>query len=269
MSECRAWVFTLGNEVVQGRVINTNAAYLGRRLMLLGFDVRGNISLVDDIELISEFIKYVLDRHAPKVIITSGGLGPTYDDRTLEAVARATGVPLRLNEEALKMVREKYAERNMELTEDRVKMAYLPEGAEPIPNPVGTAPGCWLTVGATIIVSLPGVPRELEAMWEGWVEPRLRNINPGIYLSERKFRVVGVPESAAAPLLKAVLKKYGNVYVKTHPKGHEIRAPMLDVYILASGRSRDAVERLAKSVEDELKKGFTELGGRLLTEERE
>ena len=269
MSGRGAWMYTLGNEVVQGRVINTNAAYLGRRLMLLGFDVRGNISLVDDVELISEFIKYVLNHHKPRVIVTSGGLGPTYDDRTLEAVAKAAGVGLKLNEEALRMIKEKYAERSMELTEDRVKMAYLPEGAEPIPNPVGTAPGSWLVVGETVIISLPGVPRELEAMWEGWVEPRLREMNPGVHLSERRFRVVGVPESAAAPLLKKVLKKYGNVYVKTHPKGHEIRAPVLDVYILASGSSEEEVERLTKLVEDELKKGFMELGGKLSSEEGE
>ncbi len=260
MRDRRAWVFTLGTEVVQGRVINTNAAYLGRRLTLLGFNVLGNISLIDDVELISEFIRKVLATK-PLIIVTSGGLGPTYDDRTLEAVASACGLRLELNNAALEMVKKKYAERLLPMTEDRKKMAYLPAGAEPIPNPVGTAPGSWLKVDETIIVSLPGVPKELEAMWEGWVEPRLRSIIPEVKLYELTFRVKGVPESAIAPILKKVVKKYANVYIKTHPKGHEIKAPIVDVYILTSSTKKAEAEEMARKVADELKRELKDLGG--------
>jgi len=257
-----AWLFTLGNEVVQGRVVNTNASYLGRRLTLLGFDVLGNISLVDDVSLVTEFLKYVIDKK-PALIVTTGGLGPTYDDRTLEAVAKAVGLKLVLNEEALKMVREKYSEKGLELTEDRVKMAYLPEGGIPVPNSVGTAPGCWLEFKGTIIISLPGVPRELEAMWEGWVEPRLRNLLPGIRIEERTFRVVGVPESSAAPVVKSILKKYSNVYIKTHPKGHEIRAPVLDVYVMAASENPEEAKRTVNEVVEKLMNELKKLGGRI------
>jgi len=90
VGEYAAWIFTIGNEVVHGRVINTNSAFLGRKLVLLGYDVLGNISLIDDVDLISKFLKYVLPDS--KVIITTGGLGPTYDDRTSEALANALGV---------------------------------------------------------------------------------------------------------------------------------------------------------------------------------
>ncbi len=257
-----AWLFTLGNEVVQGRVVNTNASYLGRRLTLLGFDVRGNISLVDDVSLVTEFLKYVMSRK-PTLIVTTGGLGPTYDDRTLEAVANATGLNLVLNEEALMMVREKYSERGLELTEDRVKMAYLPEGGIPIPNNVGTAPGCWLEVSGTIIVSLPGVPRELEAMWENWVEPRLRKLFPEIHIVERMFRVIGIPESSVAPIVKKILKAYGNVYIKTHPKGHEIRAPVLDVYVMSASENLEEAKRTVDEAVERLISELKGLGGRI------
>ncbi|RLG78196.1 MAG: competence damage-inducible protein A [Thermoprotei archaeon] len=259
----KAWLFTLGNEVVQGRVVNTNATYLGRRLFLLGFDVQGNISLIDEVNLVAKYLKIVLS-DKPSIIVTSGGLGPTYDDRTLEAVAKASERSLRLDEEALRMIEEKYAVRNMPMTEERVKMAYLPEGAVPIPNPVGTAPGSWLKVGETVIVSLPGVPRELEAMWEGWVEPRIReSFNLKVRLAERIFRVVGVPESSAAKIVKDVLKRYSNVYIKTHPKGHEVLGPVLDVYVLASGGSSEEAGKVADEVVAELVKALTSLGGRI------
>ncbi|RLG85221.1 MAG: competence damage-inducible protein A, partial [Thermoprotei archaeon] len=207
-----AWIFTLGNEVVEGRVVNTNAAYLGRRLTLLGYNVVGNISLIDDVEIISNYLRHVALNHRPSIIVTTGGLGPTYDDRTLEAVAKAFNRKLILNEEALRMVIEKYSERNMPITEERKKMAYLPEGSIPIPNPVGTAPGSWLEVKELnlIVISLPGVPRELEAMWEGWVEERLRIIGPKVHIVEASFTVVGVPESSAAKVLKNIVKKYKN-----------------------------------------------------------
>ncbi|MEM2852096.1 MAG: molybdopterin-binding protein, partial [Ignisphaera sp.] len=84
MSSYDAWILTLGTEVVQGRVINTNASYLGRRLTLLGFRVVGNVSLIDDVNIIAKYITIILDEK-PSVIVTTGGLGPTYDDRTLEA----------------------------------------------------------------------------------------------------------------------------------------------------------------------------------------
>jgi len=259
----RVWVFTLGNEVVEGRVVNTNAAFLGRRLSLLGFNVVANVSLRDEVDLISKLLRYAL-LNSPRIIVTTGGLGPTYDDRTLEAVASATGRSLVLNNEALRMVEEKYSRAGLPITEDRIKMAKLPSGALPIPNPVGTAPGVWLEHGETIIISLPGVPKELEAMWESWVEPRLRTIAPNKFVVEYSFRVAGVPESSAAPVLKDIMKNYSGIYVKTHPKGHEVRGPLLEVYVMAFGETKDVVGGVLKEVVSKLKMKFEELGGEII-----
>lgn len=255
-----AWVFTLGTEVVSGRVVNTNAAYLGRRLTLLGFDVLGVVSLVDDVRLISAFISHVLASE-PNLLITTGGLGPTYDDVTLEALARALGVELRLNEEALKSIKEKYDVLKLPLTSERVKMAYMPEGCEVIPNEVGTAPGCIMRHGKTLIVSLPGVPRELESMWESYVEPRLKELGVRRVIAERSFRVSGVPESSAAKVVKEVLRKYENVYIKTHPKGHEITAPVLEVYVQVFSKDLSEAGKKADEVLEELKKSLESIGG--------
>ncbi|MEM2021449.1 MAG: nicotinamide mononucleotide deamidase-related protein [Zestosphaera sp.] len=256
----KSWVFTLGTEVVCGRVVNTNAAYLGRRLTLLGFEVLGVVSLIDDVGLIASALSIVLHT-GPDLIVTTGGLGPTYDDLTLEAVARAVGRRLAVNELALEMIKKRYEELKLPLTPERVKMAYLPEGGMVIPNSVGTAPGCMIKSGETLLVSLPGVPRELECMWESFVEPRLRELGARRVIAERSFTVTNVPESSAAVIVKDVLRRYSNVYIKTHPKGHEVRAPVLEVYVQVSSDEVAEAERVADEVLKLLKDGLEGVGG--------
>lgn len=259
MSGYRAWVFTIGNEVVHGRVLNTNASYLGRKLVLLGYNLLGSISLVDDVELVARFLRYVLPE--ADTIITTGGLGPTYDDRTAEAIAKALDLDLVVNSDALEMVRSKYARLNLPLTNERLKMAVLPRGSRAIPNPVGTAPGIHVEVDGKLVIALPGVPREMEAMFEGYVEPLLRARGPGVVLVEREFEVLSLPESTAAEALNVILKRYPTAYVKTQPRGTELGKPILSVYVCASGKSRDHVERLVDELVDELVKSFKERGG--------
>ncbi|PUA32248.1 MAG: competence damage-inducible protein A [Zestosphaera tikiterensis] len=255
-----AWVFTLGNEVVHGRVLNTNAAYIGRRLTLLGFNVLGNISLIDDVNLISEVLRYVLSLK-PRLIVTTGGLGPTYDDRTLEAIAKALDRKLVLNQAALAMIKSKYDSIGLPLTNERVKMALMPEDGVPIHNPIGTAPGCFITVGETLIFSLPGVPQEMEAMWESYVEPKLKSLGVSKALVETTFTVVGIPESTAAKAVVEVLKDYPSAYVKTHPKGYELGKPVLDVYILVSDADESKAAEVLDNIVAELKQKLRELGG--------
>lgn len=251
MNNYTAWIFTLGTELTQGRVVNTNASFIGRRLSLLGFNVLGIITLIDDVNLVSKYIALILSEK-PKVIVTTGGLGPTYDDRTLEAISKAVNRNLVLNQEALEMVKKKYEARGLQLTPERIKMAYLPEGGVPIPNPIGTAPGCWLEIGESVIVSLPGVPKEMESMWVSWVEPRLKLYGPGLYVAERLMVVEGVPESTMAPVIKAVLKQYPQTYIKSHPDISSSGEPVLRIYVSFSHRdegiAREVVENVLKSI---------------------
>lgn len=262
MEKPRAWLFTLGTEVVSGLVVNTNAAFLGRRLTLLGFTVSGVISLPDDVDTISAFLDYVLKKYEPELVVTTGGLGPTYDDITLEAVAKALGRPLVLNEEAYAMIREKYLSRGYELTPERLKMAYLPEGAKAIPNPVGTAPGALLRVGRTLVVCLPGVPREMEEMWVNYVEPSIRELSSA-RVSEGSLTLVGVPEASLAPVLKNHVSMYPRVYVKSNPRGFELNAPVLEIYIAASAPTQEEASEILRRVCEELVQRATNMGGRV------
>ncbi len=262
----KVWLLTIGNEILIGRIINTNAAWLARKLTFLGFNVERIIVTPDSLEDISGEIRRALDKGDVRVVITTGGLGPTYDDMTLAAVAKSAGVSLKLNEEAYEMVKEKYAQGNLEMTKDREKMAYLPEGARPLRNPVGTAPGSWFEVGNTVIISLPGVPAEMEAIFESEVMPRLQSIAPKLAVVECGFRVIGVPESSLAPYLEDAERKNPGCYVKSHPKGNEVRGPILEVKVLASGHSRDEALEKARSALEAVKVGAQKLGGEISEE---
>lgn len=254
-----AWIISVGNELLIGRIINTNASYLARRLTFLGFKVTRIITVPDEVSDISEEIKRGLERAS--LIITTGGLGPTYDDLTLEGIAQAIGVSLELNEEAYRQVREFYERKGLPLTRERLKMAMLPRGAVPLRNTVGAAPGVFLEVNGRIIVALPGVPKEMEAIFEDEVVPRIKVLAPEMAMAECSIVVKGVPESSLAPVLSELARRNPRAYIKSHPKGHEVEMPILDIRVLASmPNSKDALEYALKIIE-EIKQLAEELGG--------
>ncbi len=259
MENPTAWIISVGNELLIGRIVNTNASWLAERLTFMGSRVERIITVPDDVDEIAEEVGRGIAR--ARVVITTGGLGPTYDDVTLEGVARAAGRRLVLNEKALEMVREFYSRAGMELTEERVKMARLPEGAEPVPNPVGAAPGSLLEAGGSIIVSLPGVPQEMKTMFEEHVQPVLARIAPPLAYVDCGVTIVGVPESGLAPAIKRALRGAEGAYVKSHPKGHETRGPVLEIRVLASGSSREEAEEKARRVLEHIIDEARSLGG--------
>lgn len=256
-----AWIVTVGNEILIGRIVNTNASWLARRLTLIGFRVHRIVTVPDSVDEIAEEVGRGVAR--ARVVITTGGLGPTYDDITLEGVARALGRRLVLNKEALRMVEEFYSARGLPLTEERKKMAMLPEGARPIPNPVGAAPGSLVRLGGVIVASLPGVPREMEEMFTRYLEPVLREVAPPTSIVECGVRIEGVPESSLAPYIKRASRLSDRVYLKSHPKGHETMGPVLEVRALASAETREKAEEEARKVLEEVVEAARSLGGRV------
>lgn len=261
-----AWIVTVGNEILIGRIVNTNAAWLARRLTFLGFNVERIVVAPDEPGEVAEEIRRALSRPSVRLVVTTGGLGPTYDDRTLEAVALAAGVRLALNQRAYEMVRAKYEQSGLPMTKEREKMAMLPEGAEPLANPVGMAPGSWLVVGGKAIASLPGVPAEMEAMFEQEVVPRIRPMAPQLAVVDCGLVVVGVPESSLAPYVERAERSAPGVYVKSHPKGHETRGPVLEIRVLASAPTRDEAVSRAGAALAVVRDGAEKLGG-AVTEE--
>jgi len=251
----RAVILSVGYELLQGRVVNTNATYISRKLFLLGYEVKGIISVGDNYDDIGNALDFAINTLGARIIITTGGLGPTYDDITADAIARYFKKKLILNKEAYEMIRSKYESAGMEMTESRIKMALLPEGAKPIPNSVGTAPGIHLKLNNIELFALPGVPKEMEAMFKQYVEPILR-ARTGVHISEGYLEVMGIPESGIAPLIKAIAKKYP-IYIKSHPQLHEIKSPLVKIYIMSANKVKEKAKSLCleacRDLENELR----------------
>ncbi len=258
MAEWWAEVITIGNEVVSGRTVNTNASTIARRLTSLGFTVRRITAVRDELDEIASAFRESFSRRA-KVVISSGGLGPTYDDKTAEGLAIATGLPLELNGRALQMIAEKYNKIGVPLTEERKKMAYMPRGADPIPNEVGIAPGIYLVFNDVEILATPGVPREMEDVLERFVRSYMRT-RPDVKYLEESFVVAGVMESAFAPYVKEAVKRF-DLYVKTHPKGLEVSNPLLEVQVAGSSRDEEELKRRITECFEFLRRKALELGG--------
>lgn len=236
MEDLTVELVTIGNELLTGRVVNTNASWIADKITRLGGIVKRITTVSDEVEECSNAIREAIGRN-PKLIITTGGLGPTFDDRTLESISIALGIPLKLNQEALRMIEEKYGGN---VTPPRLKMAKLPEGGKPLYNPVGTAPGCLIEVGATIIIALPGVPSEMKAMFELHVEPIVSRLSSTAF-AFKIVKVSGIEESSLAPLIDEVMKKFKSVYVKSRPKRNG--EPYIEVEVSCRAPIKEEAEK--------------------------
>jgi nicotinamide-nucleotide amidase len=236
----RVEIIAIGKEILRGQTLDTNSSWLARRVTALGGVVGRIVVPDDDVGTIVQEIKNSFD-NATEIIITTGGLGPTFDDKTLAGIAEATGNPLALHPEALAFVARRYqafyAEGSVEspdITPSREKMAHVPQGAELLDNPVGAAPAVFLRTSHGVIFALPGVPKEMQAIFEGEVLPRLREIlGSGVYLEEGVKSGVG-DESVLGELIDRVMKRIPGVYLKSKPTRFE-RGVDLGVVITAAG----------------------------------
>ncbi|MFQ5594748.1 MAG: CinA family nicotinamide mononucleotide deamidase-related protein [Anaerolineae bacterium] len=179
----QAEIITIGTEILLGQIVDTNAAHLAQKLAEIGLNVYRKTTVGDNDLRIAEAVRSALRRS--DVVITSGGLGPTVDDKTREAVAAATNRKLMLNPGLLNHIEEFFSKRGREAGENNRRQAYLPRNAIPIHNPVGTAPGFIVKHQNSYVISLPGVPRELYHLTEESVLPFLR----------QEFSLQGVIES--------------------------------------------------------------------------
>jgi nicotinamide-nucleotide amidase len=214
-------VVSIGNELLIGQTLDTNSNWIARQFNKNGWSLERVTLLRDSLTAISYGVEEAIKRR-PALLITIGGLGPTHDDMTLKGLARALHTPLVVNSQALTMIQTRY--RRMvappSLTSYRTKMAMLPKGGSPLPNPVGTAPGVLVRTGHTTIVSLPGVPEEMKAIFKTSILPILRKSGKPAP-TEAYVRLVGIIESALAPVLKDAQRKFPGLYFKSHPKGRE------------------------------------------------
>jgi len=243
---CIVEIISVGNELLIGKIANTNAQWMARRITSLSGNVRRIVDIGDNLQEISTAVRDALARE-PTLLLITGGLGPTFDDMTLEGLAQALNVPLKLDPEAEKMVRARYHKyeaetgRKIELTPERLKMATLPGGGHALRNPVGTAPGVILEQGPTTIIVLPGVPKELEAIFEESVEPIVKKDVGDVHFYARSLESTGVIESELAPLIEKTMRENPRVYIKSHPRAPEPR-PLIELHFSTTSESTSIAE---------------------------
>jgi nicotinamide-nucleotide amidase len=201
----RAELLMIGSELTSGEKLDTNGQWLCTRLAGLGIPVRFTTVLGDDLDDNIAAFKTAAGRS--DLVVSSGGLGPTQDDLTRDALARAAVVGLVQDDEALAMIETLFARRNREMPDRNRIQALIPEGSEIIPNPTGTAPGIWMRLDRAMVACLPGVPRELKGMFDLELVPRLRSSGlAGRVVIGRTINLFGLGESeveAKAPDLTA------------------------------------------------------------------
>lgn len=201
----------VGSELLLGLVTDTNGSDLGRRMAALGCPLHRNTVVGDTGHRLEEALEEAVERSA--VVVVAGGLGPTEDDRTRFAVARVAGVELELRADLLKDVEGVFRRFGREMPASNRVQAHLPRGAEPIRNPVGTAPGFALEIRGTYLIALPGVPREFRHLLDRWVVPKLRARLAAGTVLVRILRLSGLGESRVGEALADLMGPAGNPYL--------------------------------------------------------
>jgi len=259
-------VVTVGNEILDGVILDTNTKWLIERLKPLGFMVKEIITVRDDVPEIAKAINRAVEDGC-WLIITSGGLGPTHDDMTLKGVAEAFHLPMVINDEALTIVTREYAAlhehgiiKSGEITAARRKMAVFPEGAIPLDNRVGSAPGVLLKHGGVEVVSLPGVPHEMMWIFDNQFVSHLNTHISEVYYEE----VLNLPlrdESTLSPLIDEAMNRVPGVWIKSlvRPYGEVgirfwVSARGEDKAILMT-KVKKAVETLMNLAKEQLPRG--------------
>jgi nicotinamide-nucleotide amidase len=252
-------IICVGNELLIGKILNTNAQWLSKRATAVGIAVKRVTVVADEVEEIASAVREALQRK-PRFIVTTGGLGPTFDDKTLAGIAKALNRKLEVNAKALQMVKEKYeaharerGTEKVELTQPRIKMATIPEKTDPVHNPVGTAPAVQADLNGAILIALPGVPSEMEAIFEEAIVPLLKQASGGNAFYEKSIYADNIMESALAPLIDKVMQDNPRVYIKSHPKGKEDK-PHMEIHFSIKGKE-------AEKPEEKLRKAVVQLSG--------
>lgn len=257
--ELRIEVICTGDEVLTGKIVNTNFSYISQKLEDYGLSVRWETTVGDDRE--SLLLAFRLAGERADAVIVNGGLGPTVDDLSQEIAARAAGVDLVLNEGWLARMEEYFRRRSRVMPPNNRKQAMLPQGAEVLDNPVGTACGFAVDIGRARFYFTPGVPRELRRMLEEQIVPRLlarSGMQTAIFL--KRFHSYGIGESHADALLAGVEAIVPDGSVKLGFRAHY---PQLETKLTVRGRDMEDIQRKLAPVENEVRK---RLGNFILAE---
>ena len=251
-----AAVLSIGTELTRGELVNTNAAWLGEELTKLGFEVVEHATVDDQLERIVTLIRRFAETN--RVVVVTGGLGPTSDDLTTAAAASATGVELRRDARVVEGIRQKFKAFGRVMPESNAKQGDFPEGAQVLPNPVGTAPGFALSLGEARFFFVPGVPREMKHIFHESIlraiaalaEPRTHQVH---------IRTFGMTESGVAQALHGLEKKHEGLTL-----GYRAHFPEIEVKVHVRADSAAEAERRSEAIAEDVRTllGDAVFGGR-------
>ncbi len=247
-AELKAELVTIGDEILLGKVINTNTAYIGDRLARIGVRLERQVTVLDDKEVLRDVLEESLQRC--DVVITTGGLGPTKDDPTKTVLTELFHTRLVKDESIVKDLRARYGDALSALV---LTQAEVPESAFVIPNSVGTAPGFIFHEGEKFLVALPGPPNELKPMFESVVIPELQAARKGGLFVEKMFRTIAIRESDIEEKIRESLEEipglsYGLI---AHPY-------QVDIRLFCTAPTREEAERILEQGERVVEAAFGE-----------
>lgn len=232
----RAYILSIGSELIGGHLTDTNATYLAQELAAEGVELLHVIQVGDDLERLTRTLANAATE--ADLIICTGGIGPTDDDMTREAIAALAGESPTVDEDVVEGIRQFFALRGLDMPARNAKQAWMIPSAEALPNPVGTAPGWLARIGTTAIVAMPGVPREMFRMWQEQALPRLKEQFGGAVFRSLNFRTLGVGESAVSELLGEMTQST-SPYIGTYAKDDGVH-----VRITASAPTAEEAEAI-------------------------
>ncbi|HEY6756407.1 MAG TPA: molybdopterin-binding protein [Nitrososphaera sp.] len=258
-------ILCIGTELLSGITLNTNAYWLCGEITNVGGVVRRVTVVRDDLSEISSATRESLARK-PGILITTGGLGATYDDMTLEGMAAALGKKVIIDYRAIEMLKKSYARHKLhqEMTESRLKMATIPERSTPIQNPVGSAPAIMEQAGGITIFCLPGVPSEMKAIFGEQILPMIKKQVGKFAAEELNYNTRGITEAMIAPLLKQIVKSHPKnmIYLKTHPRGYyRKKTPQIKIQLISRGDDEKEVKKRLAMISKVIEKEIVKLGG--------
>ncbi len=239
-------IIAMGTELTTGASIDTNSAWLSSRLVELGVSTRRHVTIADDLPAIVREVRE--SAQSARIVVMTGGLGPTADDMTREALAMAADEALVFDEESFKAIAVFYASLGRQMPETNRRQAMRPASAEVLANEWGTAPGVRIRIGAADMFSLPGVPREMKAMFAAYVAPAVAAMAGRGHVSVRVLRTFGTGESNLAEQISDLMEVGRNPAV-----GTTASEGVISVRVVANGDSEDAARRLAQNDIDEVR----------------
>ncbi|PKN51615.1 MAG: competence/damage-inducible protein A [Deltaproteobacteria bacterium HGW-Deltaproteobacteria-13] len=240
-------ILTIGNELMNGRISDTNASFIAREANLQGWSVEAIMSVGDDFALIKNRLDYLLSM--TDAVICSGGLGPTSDDITTAAIAEAFGLPLHTDESVLNFIKDIFTKFNFKWVENNAKQAMFPKGAEILPNARGTAPGFSLSLNGKFIFVIPGVPAEAKLMVTNGVIPALRRHFPQKeqYIVKQTIRTFGLSEAAVDEQVKDIDFDSLGVNIGFYPV-----FPENHIVLIARSRNQDEARNHLQKAQNEV-----------------